>query len=237
MVAKQLRASGGIWLELNGTNILIDPGPGCLVKCAKSKPRLYPPRLDAIILTHRHLDHSTDINVMIEAMTEGGFKKRGIIFVPKDAIEEDPVVLKYLRGFVEQIKILKEGGHYSINNVQFNTPKRHVHSSETYGLNIRSKGVSLSFITDTEYFEGLETYYKGDIVVINVVRLEPKAGLLHLSMPDAGKIIEFIKPKMAVITHFGATMIKAKPEKMAGLLEKKTGIKVIAARDGMKIDL
>ena len=27
-------------------------------------------KLDAIILTHRHLDHAADVNVMIEAMTE-----------------------------------------------------------------------------------------------------------------------------------------------------------------------
>ncbi len=60
VMLKQLRASGGIWLELAGARLLIDPGPGTLVRCAKSRPRLDPAKLDAIVLTHKHLDHSSD---------------------------------------------------------------------------------------------------------------------------------------------------------------------------------
>jgi hypothetical protein len=42
---------------------------------------------------------------MIEAMTEGGFKKRGVLFAPEDALEGDPVVLKYLRNYVKEIVV------------------------------------------------------------------------------------------------------------------------------------
>ena len=82
VMIKQLRSSGGLWLNLEDTRILIDPGPGSLVRCLKSRPRLDPTQLDAIILTHKHLDHSGDVNVMIEAMTGGGFKKKGSFFCP-----------------------------------------------------------------------------------------------------------------------------------------------------------
>ena len=83
VVTRQLRKSGGIWLTLDDTNILIDPGPGSLNRCFSSKPKLNPLDLDGIILTHRHLDHSNDINIIIEAMTNGGFKKKGIVFAPQ----------------------------------------------------------------------------------------------------------------------------------------------------------
>ena len=107
VVIKQLRASGGLWLNIEDTNILIDPGPGCLVKCNSSKPRLDPTGLDAIILTHRHLDHSNDVNIMIEAMTTGGFKKKGTLYAPGDALDgDDPVVLKYTQDMVEEIELL-----------------------------------------------------------------------------------------------------------------------------------
>ncbi len=65
VMIKQLRSSGGIWVSYRGTNVLIDPGPGSIVRCALSKPKLDPTKLDGIILTHRHLDHSGDIKVMI----------------------------------------------------------------------------------------------------------------------------------------------------------------------------
>ena len=74
VVTKQLRSSGGVWMSVGETNLYIDPGPGALVRCLNSKPKLEPSTLDGILLTHKHLDHSGDVNVMIEEMTEGGFK-------------------------------------------------------------------------------------------------------------------------------------------------------------------
>ena len=97
VMMKQLRASGGIWLSYKSTNILIDPGPGSIVRCNSSRPKLNPQSLDAIILTHKHLDHANDINVMIEAMTEGGYKKKGVVFVPRDALGPDGVIFSYLK--------------------------------------------------------------------------------------------------------------------------------------------
>src|SRR5207237_9199053 len=101
MVAKQIAASGGLYLEEGDTRISLDPGPGAVVQYAKRKVDLT--KLDAIVLSHRHLDHSNDVNVMIEAMTEGGFSRRGRLFCPTDALEGDPVVLQYLRHFPEDI--------------------------------------------------------------------------------------------------------------------------------------
>ena len=112
VMIKQLRSSGGLWVNYKGTNLLIDPGPGSIVRCANSRPKLDPTGLDGIILTHRHLDHSGDLNVMIEAMTEGGFKKRGVVFCPADAISKDTVILDHLKGFPEKIEILKNNQSY-----------------------------------------------------------------------------------------------------------------------------
>jgi len=237
VVTRQLRKSGGIWLTLDDTNILIDPGPGSLNRCFSSKPKLNPLDLDGIILTHRHLDHSNDINIMTEAMTNGGFKKKGIIFAPRDALEDDPVILKYIRNYVEKIEILKEKGNYKIGNISFSTPIKHVHGVETYGLNIKGKNCSISLITDTKYFNGIESYYKGEILIINSVLIEAKDYINHLSIKDVENIISKNKPKLAILTHFGMTIIKAKPWEITEKLSKKLGINIIAANDGMEVDL
>jgi phosphoribosyl 1,2-cyclic phosphodiesterase len=237
VVIKQLRASGGIWLTLDDTNVMIDPGPGSLVRCISSKPKLNPMDLDGIILTHRHIDHSNDINIMIEAMTNGGFKKKGIVFAPRDALEGDPVILKYARQHIEYIEILKEKGNYQVGNISFETPIRMKHGVETYGVNFRGKTSSISLITDTDYFTDLASHFTGDILIINVVMLEDKITIEHLCLKEAEQIIEMNKPRLAILTHFGMGMVKAKPWEIAEQLTKKLGVTVIAAQDGMQVNI
>jgi len=235
MVANQILASGGLWLDLGGTEILFDPGPGTLVQAAKRK--LKATKLKAIILSHKHLDHSGDINIMIEAMTEGGFRQRGVLFAPRDALEEDPVILHYLRPFLERIEVLKEGGSYNIGDVSFHTPLRHRHPGETYGIVFETQRHTISCLVDTRYFDELCLHYKADLLILNVVRLEPGGPFDHLSAPEASEIIKSLKPKVAILSHFGMTMWRAKPWEVAKRLSEEAGVRVIAARDGMRFDL
>jgi phosphoribosyl 1,2-cyclic phosphodiesterase len=235
MVANQILASGGLWLNLAGVELLLDPGPGTLVQASKRKLRAS--KLEAIILSHRHLDHSADVNIMIEAMTEGGLKRRGALFAPRDALEEDPVILHYLRSYLERIEVLEERRSYRIGEVSFHAPVRHHHPVETYGLVFETPRHTISCLVDTRFFEGLCLHYKGDLLILNVVRLEPGGPFDHLSAAEAGEIIKRLQPKVAILTHFGMTMWRAKPWEVASRLSDETGVRVIAARDGMIFDL
>jgi len=235
MVTSQLLASGGLWLNLSGTEILLDPGPGCIVQSTKRKLRA--DKLSAIILSHRHLDHSADVNIMVEAMTQGGFKHRGWIFAPADALNDEPVIFSYLKGYLEGIDILQEGKSYSIGNISFTTPIRHIHSVETYGMLFTTAEHTFSYIVDSRYFDGLCHSYESELLIINVVRLEANHPYDHLSVPDAEHIIKELKPKVAILTHFGMTMWQAKPWEITQRLSQQTGVRVIAARDGLKFDL
>src|SRR4030043_1549399 len=236
MVSKQLAASGGLWLNLSGTELLIDPGPGSIVQSAKRK--LNAEKLNAIILSHRHLDHSADVNVMVEAMTNGGFNRHGWLYAPADALDNEPVIYTYLKKFIEGVIILEEGKSYTLDNITFSTPVRHVHPVETYGILFRSQGHCFSYITDTRYFAGLnKSYADSELLIINTVFTEPRPPVEHLAIPDAARIIAEIKPKVAILSHFGLHVWQAKPWKIAEELSRQTGVKVIAARDGMKFDL
>ena len=306
VVARQLRASGGIWFSLGGTQFLLDPGPGALVRMTGSRHRLDPTRLSGILLSHRHLDHSGDVNNMIEAMTMGGTEPRGALFAPADALGgDDPVVLKYVRPFLERVVTLEEGGSYALGNVTFTCPVRHQHRGEVYGFKFRTErgqklearmqkaevrigeGVStdstdgsgqgqeaergeetareaaddlttktqrdeedsdrssvigppsyltVSYIADTRYFPELAERYRADVVIMNVVRPKPSQ-LDHLSAPDAEELVKAMRPKLTVLGHFGMRMIAAKPWVIAREMSERTGCKVVAASDGMLVDL
>ena len=235
MVSRQLAASGGIWLNLHGTDILLAPGPGCIVQSNKRK--LNAERLSAIVVSHRHLDHSADVNVMVEAMTNGGFNRHGRLIAPADALEPESIIFNYLKDFIEGITILEESKSYQIGDVSLTTPIRHDHPVETYGMVFKTPKRSFSYIADTNYFEGLSAHYVNNLVIVNMVLTEPRPPIQHLSIPDVECIIREIKPKVTVLNHFGLHVWQEKPWKIAEDLSQKTGQRVIAARDGMKIDL
>jgi len=229
--AKQLRATGGMLFRVGGKNVLVDPGPESLYRILTYLPDFPPEKIDSIILTHKHIDHSADVNVYLDVMTRGGLNRHGILLAPGDAFGEDGVVYKYLLGFVDRTVIIKEGLDFTLGDLRFNFPVRHEHRVETYGFKLSHQGITLSYVTDTKYFEGLIQAYKADIVIMNLIKLGPSE-IDHLSVDDCAEIIAGIRPKAAIITHFGMTMIRTGPWNVARQLKEKTGITVLAAEDG-----
>jgi phosphoribosyl 1,2-cyclic phosphodiesterase len=232
MVAKQLAASGGLYLEEGNTRISLDPGPGAIVQYAKRKVDLT--KLDAIVISHRHIDHSNDVNVMIEAMTDGGFRHRGRLYCPSDALDGDPVVLKYSRNFPQEIVALEPETEYKVGDITFTTTPRHVHQVETFGFRFENR---LGWVTDSAYYDGIAEQHKADVMVIHVVLMECRAGIPHLCLDDAERIIREAKPRLAILTHYGMTVWRAHPWELAADLTQRIGTEVKAARDGMSLEL
>ncbi len=238
VVFKQLRASGGIWINYAGKNLLLDPGPGCLVRCVESRPKLDPMMLDYIVLSHRHLDHCADVNTMIEAMTEGGFSPRGSLIAPLDALEgEDRVVLRYLRGYLHEVKVLEEGKFELDSFILEAVPLVH-HGVQTFGFRLFCEGEpSISFVIDTRFVDYIPLKLGADIMVLNVTLHRKREHIDHLCFDDARKIISEARPKLAILTHFGRGMLFKKPWVLAEEISRELNLKVKAAYDGMRLDL
>ncbi len=235
VVAKQLRASGCLLLNFQGKYLLFDPGPGTLVHLAKRK--FYPDKIKIIIVSHKHLDHSADLNIMVDAITEGAFKRRGKVFLSEETIKEG-LLLNYLKESLEELIILREKEKYQLESFFFRTTSQLKHTAENYGFIFNFEGKNLGIITDTAYFPGLLEEFKDcKYLIINLVRFEPKEGVLHLSVPDVKILLKELRPELTVITHFGMTMLRANPYKVAQNLSSELGLKVISAYDGMRLTL
>lgn len=237
IVIEQKRASGGIWLSDGPTSAVLDPGPGSLVRALEADPPLDPASLEAVILSHRHLDHSNDANIMIEAMTTGGRRKKGAVFAPPDAFEGQAVVQDYLRHFPRRIEALVAGGRHGFGSIEFEVVKRMSHPGETFGLRFVFAGRAVSLVSDGAYFEGLEDGFEADLLVINVVMLEKTPGVAHLAMCDAERIIARLRPARAVLTHFGRRVLETGPAEIAAGMARRTGVEVIAAADGLRLEI
>lgn len=234
--ALQARSTGGLWIILDGAQLHVDPGPGALAHVRARPLALDPTRLDAIVLTHKHLDHSGDVNAMIEAMTEGGTKRHGVVLAPGDAYDHDPVILRYVREYAAGTKILEPGGRYPIGSMVMETPLRLRHPVETYGLRLVGRRHTVGLIACTGYFPELEAAFPADLLILNVVFRNPRDEI-HLAVPDAQRLIGAIRPRLAVITHFGLTMLRARPWELADALSQETGVRVVAARDRWRLSL
>ena len=193
VIATQLRATGGMLFRAGGKNIVIDPGPGSLLRFLEYVPRLRPEKVDALILTHKHIDHSADINVYLDVITRGGFRTGGLLIAPHDAFGEDGVVHSYLLDHLERIVKIEPGTEVPIGPCTVRFPLRHEHRVETYGFVLKCDEYAIGCIADTRYFPEIDRAYEADILILNLLRLEPSE-IDHLSIPDCERIIAAVKP-------------------------------------------
>jgi ribonuclease BN (tRNA processing enzyme) len=239
VVAKQLRASGGLWMRLAGQSVGVDPGPGALVKAYSSRPKLDPAKLDAVLVSHKHLDHTNDVNVILEAMTSGGHDPRGTLLAPSDALDTDSPICKYVQGYVADVTRLAERGAYHLGDLTIRVAARHDHPDETYGFLFEGGAEVVGLLVDTRFSEGLaEHYASADTLIIHTVLAEnPERRIYHLCPADAEGIIAAIRPRRAILTHFGMRMLQAKPWEIAEAMSQRLGLEILAARDGMTVTI
>lgn len=234
----QAMRTGGFRLHA-GTRIHIDPGPGALVALREKK--ISPLKTDAVIVTHTHPDHYTDAEVLIEAMTNGMTKERGSLAGSKSVFRGHgglgPCISKHHQSKVNKKIVLEPHKSFKIGEVEMEAlPTKHGDSTNT-GLKIYSELGNVVYTSDTSYYKGLSKNYKdSSVIIFNVVRPGNDRIPWHLCSDDVKKIAGEVEPELAIIQHFGMKMIR-KTQKEAKSIQDATGIKTVAARFGMEIDL
>jgi ribonuclease BN (tRNA processing enzyme) len=235
----QARATGGIYLE-DGRNLHIDPGPGALVRMRSVG--LDPMSTHAILISHCHPDHYLDAEILLEAMTEGGTRKQGVLAGSRSVIEGDgefgPAISKYHLAKPKTVKVMTPSTKLSIKPLEVTaTPSAHSDTSSV-GFRIQtSKGV-VSYVSDTQLVEPvIKAHRRCRLLIACVTRPLGKRIPHHLSTEDAGYLIEKVKPELAVLTHFGMRVLQENPETQAKWIEDRSGVRTVAARDYMMLEM
>ena len=235
----QKRRTGGIRILSNRLNLHVDPGPGALIYSLEAG--LNPQKIKAVLVSHRHPDHYTDAEILVEAMTRGMLKKRGIIAAPSNILvgnkETGPAISMYHQRMTEKVIVVKPGVNFRVGDTKVvATEARHT-DPEAVGFRFEIPEVgAIGYTADTEYFEGIEEEYRGvRILIISVMRPLGSPWTGHMTPKDAAKIVDDIQPEMAVATHFGMKMLFSGPTYEVKMIEEKTGVPTVAAFDGMKL--
>lgn len=235
----QTRATGGIYLE-DQRNVHIDPGPGALVRMRSVG--IDPLATDAILISHCHPDHYVDAEILIEAMTEGGTRKQGVLLASTSVIEGNgdfgPAISKYHLSKPRIVKVMQPFNKISLKPLEISaTPSAHSDTS-SIGFRIQTTAGVVSYVSDTQLVEQvIKAHRNSRILIACVTRPLGQRIPHHLSTEDAGYLIEKIKPELAIITHFGMRVIQENPETQAKWIEDRCGVKTIAARDFMTLEL
>lgn len=234
---RQLRATGGFRLHLDGVRIHVDPGPGALVRCAEFREN---PKADAILVSHAHLDHYLDVPAIIEASTDGmlATEKRLVLFASEKYFN-DGLLDKYHASALGKMVAAKEGtkaeigGHVRIESFLLK------HSDPScVGFRFSFSKGTISYIADTAYFPGLAGHLS-DITILNLLRPNGFGFPGHMCSDEAVKLLSNAKhkPKLVIISHLGLKTLRAGPEREARKISRDSGVRVIAAREGMRIDV
>lgn len=241
-LVSQTRKTGGF--RINGSlNMHIDPGPGALINS-----HLYgqdPKNWDLLIVTHNHIDHVNDAGLMIECVSKWN-EKHGFLVASKSVISGDEKgdkgVTNYHLGKLEKHIIARPGSEIklTIRGKQISIlPAKVKHEDKTgFGFVLAMDGKCIGYTSDTEYFRGISEQYKGcDILIANCLKPSEDSIPGHLYSDLTAKLFAETKPKFGVISHLGMSMLKAGPEKEAKKIEKLSGVKTVAAKDGMELEV
>lgn len=237
----QRRRTAGLRFLWGEKHIHLDPGPGALI--FSNWLGLSPQKLDAVVITHCHPDHYSDAEVLIEGMSRGTTKRRGVLAGSRSVLygvgEIGPSVSSYHQGLVERVVALEAGVSFAVGAIEIRAVKAEHSDPTTVGLRMELPDVgSIGYTSDTAYYEGISLGYRGvRLLILCTMRPRGAPLPLHLSVDEALEIIEGSGPGCVVLTHFGMRMLNAGPEAEAEFLERRTGVPTIAARDGMRVTL
>jgi ribonuclease BN (tRNA processing enzyme) len=239
-VNRQMRASGGIIIRLKNIQFHLDPGPGALVRAREYGVSL---RANNILLaSHSNLDHCNDLNAVISAMTHDGLDKNGILIGSKSVMTggegERPFITRKHRKYLDKFLSLEAGNTVKFGkDIELQTLKTKNKDVNSIGFKIKSDKISIGYTGDTSFFPELIDELKGsDILILN--NLEPFGYRSddHLSSDDSVRLISAIRPRLAIITHFGQKILEENPIYQARDIQRRTNVQTIAARDGLIID-
>lgn len=196
-------ACSGYLISEGDKNLLIDCGNGVLSNLQKF---IRIEELDAIILTHLHSDHMSDMMVLRYAVQ---IKiNRGLGIKPIDVYAPSQPQDEYSRLDISGVFNTKPITHELVLNfgdmrLEF---REMVHPVTSYAVSIVSKGKKFVFSGDTSWNENIIEFSKdADLVMLDAGLLskdKKSDNVPHLTARECGIVAQKANAKLLLLTHF-----------------------------------
>ena len=239
------RSSAGFWLETSGGSVLLDCSAHAPLRMAQEK--LDWPNLDAIWISHFHLDHCGGLPTFLAGMKHAPAMKDRIkpfrIFGPaglKRLIEgfndvnnyrllEQPFPVEVIEiEALEKFEIAP-----GVEAVTMSTP----HTNESHAIHLRDTlGKTLIYSADTGFDEVIGAFANAvDLFVLECTFVKDKPIKKHLELAEAIFLIRKANPKRAILTHFYPEWDDVDFETEVAKFDPRC--EVVEAMDGLRLEI
>jgi phosphoribosyl 1,2-cyclic phosphodiesterase len=252
----QIRRTAGFWIK-GSVNFYVDPGPGVLSVNREFGEN--PANADVLVVTHCHIDHVNDAALVLEAMSKYATGQGGVLVGSKSVLEGYSDFEKCISTYhqkkagtvivAEKNKAVVFGKEKKAVNAKMAnaekiesddialifTPVKH-DDPTGFGFVLQMDGKKIGYTSDTEYLPELGKIFAGcDYLIVN--NLKPMDDDIpdHLSSGGTIELLKAAKPKLAILSHMGMKVLRKGPDIEAALIQKESGVKTIAAKDGMRL--
>lgn len=162
------RAQSGTLLETDEHVLLVDCGSGVLDALARTDPGYE--GVDAVLLTHHHLDHVSDLDVLLKARWLAGETELTIAGPPgtADLVEQLLSVHEYMQGRLDLTLIDIADRTFSVAGFDGEQREtRHSMQCFAYRLTPSARGPTVVLSGDSEAFPDLVNFADGAAVFVH----------------------------------------------------------------------
>jgi ribonuclease BN (tRNA processing enzyme) len=199
-------AQSGYLVEEDGRRVLLDCGPGVLPRLRRLEGW---PRVDAIVITHFHLDHWGDV----VPWAFGGLFGAGRavsppkLWLPRGGVDTlhglDPVL--YANAVLEHFPVqeYEESTPFSAAGFEIVAYRMLHYALESYGLRVSSNGRTLAYSADSAPCPGLiHLARRADLFLCEATLAHPEQGIRgHLTADEALQAFETAGAHRLVVIH------------------------------------
>ncbi|MBU1088671.1 ribonuclease Z [Patescibacteria group bacterium] len=209
------RTASAFLLELENKKILIDCGPGTLVRLSQIK--IKPEDLDYVFITHFHPDHTSDLFPLFmnyclsDLLAPGSINKFPKFFGPEG-------IDKFLLDYSKNSELLAYDGWTKIEVVDYYSPMnldkftvkpfKVVHnpfglSARAYALRFEINSKTIVFSGDSGDCQGIrDACQNADLFICDASFPKNKTSSTHMNTHEIGDISQEGHVKKIILTHF-----------------------------------
>jgi tetratricopeptide (TPR) repeat protein len=221
---------GGYFLYWKGKGIVIDPGFDFVDNLFDKGLRICD--IDAVIITHSHVDHCSDFESILTLLFEYNEKnesKKIDVFMNLGAMKKflGWIPITGENTLINHVYPLEKGNHYNLEDYNLNlTVTRAIHDevlTKDYSVGLicelynegpytNDNPFKIGYTSDTKHDKAIETQYKGvDIIIPHLGSIDENdfstektpSHSNHLMLTGVISTIYKSKAKLAIISEFG----------------------------------